>query len=74
MANLIGYMQGNRGETSRLGSNEIHSQLETWQGAIHVSLDKDGNYSVRIGEKGYANRLVVEGNVNNKTSVYYGND
>ena len=46
MANLIGYLQGNRGEVSRTASHEITATLKTWQGSVSLWLHKDGSYTV----------------------------
>lgn len=64
MANLIGYLQGSRGQASRLGHTDIQSRLETWQGSIVTTLEKDGTFTVRIGQKGSYGEVVATGNVN----------
>jgi len=61
MANLIGYLQGNRGMVHRLGNSVIDSELKTWEGRITTTLNKDGQYYVSVNGK-----QVAEGNVNNK--------
>ncbi len=63
MANLIGYLQGTRGRVSRLGSQDIEARLETWEGAITVRLDKDGQFTVSVGPKRSTGRTIATGNV-----------
>ena len=50
MAALIGYLQGNRGEVSRLGSKSsgINSRLQTWHGGIRTQLNADGEFVVYV--------------------------
>ena len=71
MAKLIGYLQGRRGEASRLGNDCITTRLETWHGHIAVYLKEDGSFSVRLGEKRSAGDLVLEGNVDDLTSYFH---
>ena len=61
MANLRGVLQGSRGLTSRLGSREIWSRLNTWEGDIFTTLFKDGDAVVEVNGK-----EVWRGNVNKK--------
>jgi hypothetical protein len=63
MAALYGRMKGNRGEVTRCGGSIITSKLETWEGSIRTELEKDGSFRVTIGEKGYPNIVVAQGNV-----------
>jgi hypothetical protein len=51
MANLIGYVQGDRGRASRLAGRKIVGRLETWQGSIETTLDADGHFTVAVGPK-----------------------
>lgn len=64
MANLYGRLQGSRGEATRLGNLDITAKLETWEGSIRVTLDKNGQYTVLVGDKSSPNKLVAVGNVN----------
>ena len=66
MANLIGHIHSDRSHASRLSSRHITAQLETWDGSIRVDLDKDGNASVQVGEKGLPRLLVWRGNIDQK--------
>ena len=64
MANLIGYLQGNRGSVSRLGSKVITSRLATWDNDIRTWLDKDGGYKVEIRDRHSGETLkVIEGKI-----------
>lgn len=75
MAALIGYLQGNRGETSRCGSKEsgIRAQLETWHGRIVVSLDANGDFSVAIASKRGGNTTqIAHGNVDDGERTAFG--
>lgn len=67
MAALYGRLQGNRGEATRVGHSSIKAKLETWDGSIEVELEKDGTFTVRIGDKSYPKMEVATGNVNNRT-------
>ena len=46
MAALMGSVQGNRGEATRLGSDRIVAKLETWGGNVRVIMERDGSYTV----------------------------
>ena len=75
MAVLIGYLQGNRGMASRLGTKKsgIHAKLATWRGAVTVWLDADGSFRVCIDNDimaGGGTRLT--GNVNTGEAEYHG--
>lgn len=63
MANLIGYVEGNKGRASRVSPNIIGATLETWHGQITVNLKKDGEFDIYIGPKGSHGMLVASGNV-----------
>ena len=63
MANLIGYLEGNRGSVSRLGSKVITSTLATWEHEIRTWLDKDGGYKIEITAIHGKTLKVIEGNV-----------
>ena len=63
MANLYGRMQGNRGEVTRMGHEDIYSRLETWHGSIQTVLYKDGTYQVFVGDKSRPNSLIAEGQI-----------
>lgn len=67
MANLLGRIQGSRGEATRLGSSTITSKLETWNGSITTTLHKDGTFTVSIGAKTSTGREIVQGNVDTLT-------
>jgi hypothetical protein len=51
MANLYGRMMdpyhSGRREVTRTAATEIWARLETWEGAVDVTLDKNGDYIVR---------------------------
>lgn len=64
MANLIGYMRGNRGKVSRLGTDSISATLETWSGAINTELRADGSFAIYVGPKSSGGHIVATGNVN----------
>lgn len=66
MANLYGRLQGNRGQTTRVGSTLIDSTLETWDGEIRTTLTKDGSFVVMIGPKNGADMIIAVGNVNDR--------
>lgn len=68
MAALYGRMQGNRGETTRCGSEVIETKLETWSGAVRVILSRDGSFTVAIGEKYNAREIIATGNVDDRTA------
>jgi len=69
MANLRGTLQGSRGMTSRLGHETITSRLNTWDGAISMTLLKDGSFNVVIDGLG----TIMRGNVDSKTFAYQPN-
>lgn len=73
MAALIGYLQGNRGGVSRLGSKDsgIGANLQTWHGKIAVWLSADGDFYVDIGPKHGGGRTVLKGNVDKRMCKYY---
>jgi len=48
MANLIGYVQGDRGSAHRVGSKIIDSRLQTWEGRVYTWLDNKGEVKVQI--------------------------
>lgn len=64
MAALRGTLQGNRGETSRLGSKAsgITARLNTWNGAITVDLEADGSFRVFVSPDN-GPRSLIRGNV-----------
>lgn len=65
MANLYGRMYGDyRKEVTRTGHGVIYARLETWEGAIEITLDKDGQFAVGIGDKYNPRTPVAFGNVN----------
>uniref|UniRef100_A0A6M3LP45 Uncharacterized protein n=1 Tax=viral metagenome TaxID=1070528 RepID=A0A6M3LP45_9ZZZZ len=67
MANLIGYLQGNRSQVSRLGSKVIDSSLRTWDARIDTTLTDEGNYIVSVDHKYGRKRVVIaEGNLKEK--------
>ena len=64
MANLIGYLKGNRGSVSRLGSQVITSRLAAWHGEIQTWLDKDGGYKIEFCDKPSGRTLkIIEGKI-----------
>lgn len=63
MANLYGRLQGNRGETTRMGNDVIYAKLETWHGSVAVNLFKDGTYTIHTGPKTNPQQLVYEGKI-----------
>lgn len=71
MAALIGSIQGNRGEASRLGSKSsgIRSRLATWNGAIHTRLEADGTFTVTVTPFGVGQRQTIRGNVDTGTLI-----
>lgn len=52
MASLIGYLEGSRGQVSRLGSKRsgITATLQTWGGKVYVHLASNGEFRVEYGE------------------------
>ena len=66
MANLYAVLNTDRGHLHRFSSHSINCRLETWQGAILVDLDREGNASVYIGEKTTPNTRVWTGNINKR--------
>jgi len=70
MANLIGYVQGNRGQVHRLGSRVVDSSLQTWDARIDTTLTKDGHYVVSIHPKHGGKTIVVaEGDLNERLDL-----
>ena len=67
MANLYGRLQGARGEATRIGHTNIRAKLETWNGSVEVVLEKDGAFTVRIGDKYSPRQVVASGNVDTGT-------
>lgn len=68
MANLIGYLQGNRGEVSRLGSDTIRANLQTWDGKVDVTLSKNGDFFITIADKhGGGDAIRITGNADSGT-------
>lgn len=67
MANLIGYVNSDRSTTtaSRLASEYITVQAETWQGKVEVTLEKDGDFTVQVGPKHSSGQVALKGNVGN---------
>ena len=61
-------MQGSRGETTRCGSDVISTTLETWSGAVRVTLRRDGSFTVETGEKSSPRHLIIAGNVDEGTT------
>ena len=47
----------------------VWSRLETWEGSIDVTLDRNGDFEVRMGEKNYPRTLIAAGNVNTRQLV-----
>lgn len=69
MANLYGRLQGSHREVTRTGSWSIDSTLETWDGKIKTTLNRDGEFVVTVASKygGVFDELVVaSGNVNSE--------
>lgn len=58
-------MQGNRGETTRMGDRNsgIYAQVETWNGKVRVDLKANGDFTVSVGEKYSGGRVALKGNV-----------
>lgn len=48
MANLYGIMKGNRGETTRCGSQTINATLKTWKVAYSLTVRKDGTAALAV--------------------------
>jgi hypothetical protein len=69
MAPLYGRLQGSRQEVTRTGHYDIWSRLERWEGSIDVTLDCNGDFEVRMGEKNYPRTLIAAGNVNTRQLV-----
>lgn len=67
MAAVIGYLKGNRGETSRIGSKDsgIRARLETWRGAVTLTLAADGTWQVfeSVHDKHGIGEIAAEGRV-----------
>jgi hypothetical protein len=51
------------------GHYDIWSGLETWEGSIDVTLECNGDFEVRMGEKNYPRTLIAAGNVNTRQLV-----
>lgn len=68
MAALYGRLQGNRGQTTRMGSKNsgIWSRLETWEGSIRTELQADGSFEVWIGDKSDPRNMIASGNINDR--------
>lgn len=66
MANLIGSVTSDRSHVHRISSRSIEARLETWHGAIAITLGKDGDYEVRVGTKYGIGRTIASGNVNDE--------
>jgi hypothetical protein len=66
MANLIGYIDSDRSKTHRISSNFITARLETWEGAVEVTLHKSGKFEVFMGPKDGHGAKLAEGNVNER--------
>lgn len=68
MANLFGWVKdehkSNAKRHTRTSSTKLSSQLETWDGAIRTELDRDGNFTVYIGDKSNPRTIIATGNVN----------
>lgn len=65
MANLYGSLQGNRGEVTRLGSDQIRTSVQTWTGSVNVTMHKDGSFWVTIADKhGGGGEIRITGNAN----------
>ncbi len=68
MANLYGRMMdthySGRVQVTRTAATEIWTRLETWDGSIDVTLNRDGEFVVRVGEKNYPTKVIATGNVN----------
>jgi hypothetical protein len=64
---LSGRLRGNswRKEVARVGTYDITSTLETWEGSIRTELIADGTCHVYIGGKDDACNQIAPGNVNN---------
>lgn len=56
-------MQGNRGVVTRCGSSQIWARLESWEGAVDVTLDNNGICIVKIGSKHNPDKLIFKGKV-----------
>ncbi len=63
MAPLYGRLQGNRGEATRMGFEEITAALQTWEGRVTTTLRKDGTFTVEMGPLDGHGRTAVVGNV-----------
>lgn len=68
MAKLYGKLQGSNGTATRMGSDTIHSKLETWEHSIQTVLKANGDYEVSIGNKTYANKGIAVGNLEKDTA------
>jgi len=68
MAALLGRLRGNRKEVTRLGSkgSGIQAKLETWEGSVESRLEANGDFTIRIGDKGHPGLTVLRGNVNDR--------
>jgi hypothetical protein len=60
MAPLYGRLRGNhwRKEVTRLGTYDVESKLETWEGSVRTVLERDGTFRVYVGSK-YDPRTLV---------------
>lgn len=68
MAALYGRLQGSRGQATRCGTDVIRTTVETWEGQVTVILERDGTFSVGLGQKGSYGRTIVSGNVNDQSA------
>lgn len=66
MANLYGRLQGSRKEVTRTGHDAIQAKLETWEGSISVTLLKNGEFRVYIGDKSHPRVELASGNINDR--------
>jgi hypothetical protein len=52
-----------RTEITRTVHHENQAQLETWTDGVRVTLEKNGDYKVFVGEKTDPRTLIAEGNL-----------
>lgn len=68
MANFIGYIQGQRGEASRLGHSSIEAKIATWDHRVRSRLYNDPTGEVRLivtveAINGTGSRILFDGPV-----------
>lgn len=57
-------------EVTRRSHNTVESTLETWNGAIRTTLERDGSFTVAIGPKDAPVCIIATGNVNDGTREF----